>query len=290
MKPADFTRMELTVEAGVGTITLNRPERRNAWAGRTALEYRWALHWCHVDQNVRAVVLTGDQDFCVGADASLLDSIGENGGGYTVGDVELPEFPEGTPPQLRHNHLYPLTVSTPVIAAIRGGCAGAGFLVATYADIRFADRDAKIASSFASLGLPAEYGSGWLLPRIVGLANAAQLLYTPGAISAERAASLGWVQHVSQPGEVVADAVAYARALASGSSAQSLRTMKRQLFIDSMFDLDQAYRRSVSDMNEALQSIDFKEGVRALRAKEKPNFLSVGVSNGDARVGESSAT
>ena len=288
MKPTDFARMDLTVDGGVGIITLNRPESRNAWAGQTALEYRWALHWCHVDPEVRVVVLTGEGDFSVGADATLLGSIGESGGNYTVGDVKLPEFPVGTPPHMRHNHLYPLTISTPVIAAIRGGCAGAGFLVATYADIRFADREAKIASSFASLGLPAEYGSGWLLPRIVGLPNAAQLLYAPGAISAERAASLGWVQHVSEPGEVVTDAVVYAHELALHGSPQSLRMMKRQLFIDSMLDLDLAYRRSVSDMSDALRSEDFKQGVRALRAKKRPSFLKVEEEIGDSRVGGSS--
>ena len=274
MKPDEFTKMRLEVEAGVGTITLTCPERRNAWAGSTALEYRWALHLCHTDPDVRVVVLTGEQDFCVGADAKLLDSIGESGGGYTVGKVPLPDFPEGTPEPLRHNHLYPLTLSTPVIAAISGGCAGAGFLVATYADLRFADRYAKIASSFAGLGLPAEYGSGWLLPRLVGLPNAAQLLYAPGPISADRAAELGWVQRVSEPGEVLGDAIAYARELAAGSSGESLRMMKRQIFIDSMFDFDSAYRRSVTDMNDALRTADFKTGVRALRAKARPNFLA----------------
>jgi enoyl-CoA hydratase/carnithine racemase len=274
VRPAEFTEMDLVAAAGVATITLNRPQRRNAWGGRTALEYRWALHWCHTNPDVRVVVLAGEQDFCVGADSGLLDSIGENGGGYQVDRADLPEFPADTPPGMRRNHFYPLAISTPVIAAICGGCAGAGFLLASYADIRFADADARIASSFAGLGLPAEYGIGWLLPRVVGLPNAAQLLYSPGAISAARAAALGWVQRVSEPGEVLADAVGYARGLASGSSAQSLRMMKRQLFIDSTLEFDQAYRLSVNDMNTALQTQDFRYGVRAIKGKGTPNFLA----------------
>ena len=149
-----------------------------------------------------------------------------------------------------------------MIAAICGGCAGAGFLIASYADIRFADAEAKIASAFAGMGLPAEYGIGWLLPRIVGVAKAAQLLYSPKLISAERAADFGWVQQVSEPGEVVADAVRYGRALAAGSSAESLRMMKRQIFIDSIFDYDVAYRTSVSEMNAALTGPDFRVGVQ----------------------------
>jgi len=278
VKPEEFTRMTLAVEDGVGLITLNRPEQRNAWAGRTAIEYRWALHLCDVDPDVHVVVLTGETDFCVGADSKLLDEIDSNGGAYTVEKVELPDYPAGTPEPLRHNHMYPLTLSVPVIAAICGGCAGAGFLVATYADIRFAETGSKIASSFAALGLPAEYGTGWMLPRIVGLPNAAQLVYSPNPITAERAFELGWVQTVSDRGCVVADAVSYARALASGSSSESLRMMKRAVFTDSMFGLEEAYRRSVDDMNGALESADFTEGVRALSEKRPPDFL--GTRNG----------
>jgi enoyl-CoA hydratase/carnithine racemase len=107
----------------------------------------------------------------------------------------------------------------------------------------------------------------------VGLPNAVQLLYTPGPITAERAFDLGWVQTVSERGCVAADAVSYARTLAAGSSSESLRMMKRAVFADSMLGLEEAYRRSVEDMNGALESADFTEGVRALREKRRPNFL-----------------
>jgi enoyl-CoA hydratase/carnithine racemase len=267
--------MQMSTQHGVATITLNRPERLNAWAGSSAVEYRWALHWCDTDPDVRVVVLTGEKDFCVGADSELLDDIGQSGGSYEVDRVALPDFPPDTPPPMRRNHFYPLAVSVPVIAAITGGCAGAGFLVASFTDLRFADADARIASSFAGLGLPAEYGSGWLLPRMVGFANAAQLLYSPTSISAAHAAELGWVQRISEPGEVVANAEAYARQLATGSSAQSLRVMKRQLFVDSQLGFDEAYTRSVDDMNAALKTGDFKEGVRALREQRRPEFLNM---------------
>ena len=274
MKPTEFTRLTMAIEAGVAVLTLNRPDIRNAWAGRTALEYRWALHHCHVDPAVRVVVLTGERDFCVGADHSALDDIGGSNGSYHVERAPLPDFPDDTPADMRRNHAYPLAVSVPIIAAIAGGCAGAGFLVASYADIRFADDDARIASSFASLGLPAEYGLGWLLPRIVGTANAAQLLYSPAPISAQRAAELGWVQRVCASGTAVTEAVDYARALAAGSAAGSLHMMKRQIHFDSMLPFGDAYRRSVADMNTALKSPEFKEGVRALREKRRPKFLT----------------
>jgi len=265
----------MDVDDGVAVLTLNRPEIRNAWGGRTAVEYRWALYHCHVDPQVSVVVLTGEQDFCVGADRGLLGEIGENNGSYAVDGGKLPDYPADTPEKLRRNHFYPLTVSVPVIAAITGGCAGAGFLIASYADIRFADPEARIASSFASLGLPAEYGLGWLLPRIVGSANAAQLLYSPGPVSAARAAELGWVQRVCEQGNVLAEAVDYAKALATGSASESLRMMKRQIHFDSLLDFGDAYSRSVADMNNALKSEEFKEGVRALQGKRKPNFLKL---------------
>jgi enoyl-CoA hydratase/carnithine racemase len=275
MKPTEFTRMRLTVEHGVAAITFNRPETRNAWAGPSAIEYRWALHWCHTRSDVRVVVVSGETDFCVGADSGLLDDIGDNNGAYSVEPVALPDFPGWTPQDMRRNHIYPLTLSVPIIAAITGGCAGAGFLVASYADIRFGDADARIATAFAGLGLPAEYGLGWLLPRMVGTANAAQLLYSPAPISAQRAAELGWLQQVCPSGQTVDEAMNYARSLAAGSAAESLRTMKRQLFIDSELSFGDAYQRSVRDMNDALGSHDFKEGVRALRDKRKPRFLEI---------------
>jgi enoyl-CoA hydratase/carnithine racemase len=275
MKPTEFTRLRMGVEHGVAAITFNRPESRNSWAARTAAEYRWALHWCHTRSDVRVAVVSGKNDFCVGADSGLLDDIGDNNGSYHVEPVALPDFPGWTPQDMRRNHMYPLTVSVPIIAAITGGCAGAGFLVASYADIRFGDADARIATAFAALGLPAEYGLGWLLPRMVGTANAAQLLYSPAPISAARAAELGWLQRVCPPGESVTEAMSYARSLAAGSAGGSLRSMKRQLFIDAELSFGEAYQRSVRDMNDALGTRDFREGVRALRDKRKPRFLDV---------------
>jgi enoyl-CoA hydratase/carnithine racemase len=274
VEPDDFARMQLSTEDGVATIMFDSPERRNAWGARTALEYRWALHWCHINPAVRVVVVTGKGDFCVGADSGALDDIGTNGGAYEVDRAELPDFPAGTPEGFRRNHFYPLTISVPVIAAVSGACAGAGFVVASYADIRFADNSAKIATAFAALGLPAEYGLGWLLPRMVGYANAAALLYSARPITASRAVALGWVQRESESGHAVNDAVAYARSLAHGSSAESLRMMKRQLFTESAFEFSDAYKASVQYMDSALGSEDFRTGVRALRGNRSPDFLA----------------
>lgn len=274
MEPAEFAELGYRVADGVATVTLDQPERRNAWSGRMAVEYRWALHHADSDPDVRVVVLTGaGTDFCAGAHTEALDRINDSGGAYAPEKLPLPPYPATAPESMRRNHLVPLLVSTPVIAAIRGACAGAGFVLATYADLRFAAADAKITTSFAKLGISAEYGIGWLLPRQVGIPNAIELLYTAEVCDGARARELGWVQRVHPADEVLDAALAYARALARHSSGESLRMMKRQIFVDAWGPFDEAYTRSVADMNAALKHPDMKEGLAALRERRPTDFL-----------------
>ena len=274
MRPSDFTELCYEVDAGVALVTVDRPERHNAWGGRMAVEYRWALHHAHTDPDVRVVVVTGaGPDFSVGADTALLGRISDDGGRYRAEDAELPPFPDDAPPALRHNHTYPLAISTPVIAAINGRCAGVGLVVATYADLRFAADDARITTSFARLGLPAEYGIGWMLPRMVGVANAAQLLYTSAIVDAAEAFRLGLVQRVVPAAELVPATLEFASRLARESSGESLRMMKRQLFVDAWEELETAYRRSVEEMNRAVAHPDMREGLAALREGRPTDFL-----------------
>ncbi len=274
MDPTDFAEVGYAAADGVATVTLNMPARRNAWSGRMAAEYRWALHHADADPGVRVVVLTGaGRDFCAGAHAEALDHISSDGGTYAKEKVPLPPYPAGAPEGMRRNHLVPLLVSTPIVAAIRGACAGAGFVLATYCDLRFVAVGAKVTSSFARLGLPAEFGINWLLPRMVGLPNAAQLLYTAEVCDGERVRELGWAQQVHPDDAVLDAALAYARVLARGSSGESLRVMKRQIMVDAWGPFDEAYTRSVDDMNAALRHPDVKEGLAALKGRRPTNFL-----------------
>jgi enoyl-CoA hydratase/carnithine racemase len=282
----DFTEITVDVEAGVALVTLNRPDRRNAWSGRMAVEYRWALHHAHTRTDVRVVVVTGaGGDFCVGADSRTLGSISSGGGAYAREKLPLPPYPDGTPEEMRRNHAYPLAVSTPVIAAIDGACAGAGFVVATYADLRFASHGSRITTSFAKLGLPAEYGMGWLLPRMVGIPNALQLLYAADVLDAPEAARLGWVQQCHEPAELLERTLTLARSLARGSSGESMRMMKRQVFSDAAGGFGEAYTRSVDDMNAALRHPDMKEGLAALRDRRPTDFLGSDAPDAAPRAG-----
>jgi enoyl-CoA hydratase/carnithine racemase len=272
---SEFCELTNEVDAGVAVVTLNRPDKRNLWSGPMAVEYRWALHLADQDPAVRVVVLTGaGGNFCAGADVATLDAISDGNGAYEKERVPLPPHPPDGPPALRHNHTAPLALGVPVIAAIEGACAGAGFVVATYADLRFVSETAKITTAFARFGLPAEYGIGWLLPRLVGVPNALDLLYDARTRTGAEIAALGWAQWVRPEGEVVAAAKEFACRLARESSPESLRTMKRQVFVDATGDLDDAYRRSVEDMNAALAHPDMRVGIRAQRGKVAPDFLA----------------
>ena len=274
MNPSEFREIRYEVESGVGVITLDRPDQRNAWSGSMAVEYRWALHHAHVDPGVRVVILTGEgRDFCVGADRAALDEISVDGGNYTRESAPLPPYPEGTPHWLRHNHCASLAVGVPVIAVITGACAGAGFVLATYSDLRWVADDAKVTSAFARLGLPAEYGTAWMLARQVGLANAMQLLYDSDVIDGPAALRLGWAQRTGAAIEILENAKAYARRLAQHSSAQSLQSMKRALIVDAAGSLGDAYKASVHDMEEALRHPDFRRALEAQANRVLPNFL-----------------
>jgi enoyl-CoA hydratase/carnithine racemase len=274
MKLSEFDKITYEVNRGVALVTLNNPTRRNAWGGRMSAEYRWALDHAHTDDSVRVVVVTGiGDDFCVGADTSELSTIESAGGAYQKAQLELPPYPETAPEAFRRNHAYPWCIEKPVIAAVNGRCAGVGFIVASYADLRFGARNSVLKTAFSKLGLPAEYGLGWILPRIMGKANAMQILLEGDKFSGEEGLRLGWLQKLYEPDQLLEETLRYAQKLAKESASYSLSCMKRQLNFDAEGDFSDAYTRSVTDMNTALTHPDFKEGLTALKEKRPTNFL-----------------
>jgi enoyl-CoA hydratase/carnithine racemase len=265
------------VDQGVALVHLARPERLNAWTARMELEYRAALADADADPDVRVVVVTGQgRGFCAGADTQALEGIVETGrygsGTSTTAEDPVPMAGHGVRADYEHGFSYPYGLQKPLIAAINGPAAGVGFVLACFADIRFAAAGAKLTTSFARLGLPAEHGVSWVLSRIVGTARAADLLFSSRVVLAEEAERIGLVNAVLPPDELLPHTVAYARKMATEISPWSLRALKRQLYADQLRSLDEAATDAERLMADSFDSPDFKEGVAALTEKRTPNF------------------
>lgn len=262
------------IEDRVATVTLNRPHRLNAWTGRMHTEYRWALQQAQVDSGVRVVVVTGEgQGFCAGADVGALE--GHAGrGGYDPGTPEPLATPGyGIDPPLDHDFAFHFGLRTPVIAAVNGAAAGVGLVLACYADVRFAVAGAKLTTAHGRLNLPAEYGLSWLLPRLIGLGRANDLLLTSRVVLAEEALELGLVNAVLPDQESLrAHARTYAHSLAHEVAAGSLAATKRQVALDLHRDLGTSVAEAAERLNAMMGDPDFAEGVAALIEKRAPRF------------------
>jgi len=244
-------------------LTLNRPERLNAWTD--ALEecyYAW-LDAAEDDPEVRAIVVTGaGRGFCAGAD---MDDLQRGAAGEA--DAALRNR--------RRPRTFPLTVRKPMIAAINGAAAGLGLVEALYCDVRFAGPEVKLTTAFARRGLVAEYGMSWLLPRLVGYSTALDLLLSGRVVLGEEALRLRLVDRISEPGRVVDDAVAYATELATYSSPWSMATIKAQV----QADLDRSFAEAVAEAEELMirsfDHPDVLEGVRSYHERREPAFPSL---------------
>jgi enoyl-CoA hydratase/carnithine racemase len=260
----------------VATVTLNRPDKLNAWTAVMERGVRAAMEEAERDDNVRVIVLTGaGRGFCAGADMSLLSTIAEQGLDRNVRTQTLQSADgerEGVRPDVRKKYSYFPAISKPVIAAINGPVVGLGLVITLYCDLRFASDAARFGTAFAQRGLIAEYGMAWMLPRFVGISNALDLLFSARLIDAAEALRIGLVNQV-YPHNVFPDKVGeYARDLASGVSPRSMRVIKRQVY-DAMFQsLGEAFDVSDREMLASLQTEDFKEGVAHFLEKRTPNF------------------
>ncbi|HCB34099.1 MAG TPA: enoyl-CoA hydratase [Acidimicrobiaceae bacterium] len=254
---------------GVATITLNRPERLNAWTGLMGTGYFNALDRAAADPDVRAVVVTGaGRGFCAGADMDSLSGISTGDGSDDPGDPTAPEL-------RAERHDYALTVAKPVVAAVNGACAGLGFVHAMMCDVRFAAAGAKFTSSFARRGLIAEHGVSWMLPRIVGPSNALDILLSGRVFQAEEAKELGVVTKVFPAEELLDAAVSYARDLGRYSAPWSMARIKQQVWGQMDMDRDVALEHSNAIMAQSLKRPDFAEGVQSFLERRDPNFEPV---------------
>jgi enoyl-CoA hydratase/carnithine racemase len=266
----DYSDILYEVEAGVAVITLNRPDRLNAWRAEMDRDVRAAMRAAADDEAVRVVVLTGaGRGFCAGADMNLLQTTA----GARPGRAARPAvFDEAARDDFKRQYSYFPAVPKPILAAINGPCAGLGLVLTLYADLRFASDAAVFTTAFSRRGLIAEHGISWLLPRIVGFAHAADLLYSGRKVLAPEALSMGLVSRVIPIGEFTAEVTAYARMLASEVSPRSLKEMKREIWNAQFQGLGEAIDIANADMRESLVSEDFKEGVAHFVERRAPAF------------------
>ncbi len=261
----------------IATITLNRPDKLNAWTAIMEQEVRSAIEEAERDENVRVIILTGaGRGFCAGADMSLLSSVVASGvdervrkqasSSSTSGPVD------GVRADFRKKYSYFSAVGKPVIAAINGPVVGLGLVISLYCDLRFASDSAKFSTAFARRGLIAEYGLAWILPRLVGHANALDLLFSARMVDSAEALRIGLVNQVFPQDSFLAKVIEYARDVAANSSPRSTRIMKRQVY-DAMFQsLGEAFDVAEREMLASLQCEDFKEGIAHFLEKRAPAF------------------
>ena len=265
------------VAGRIGVITLDRPERLNAWTGRMHTEYRWALGQADTDPAVRVIVVTGEgRGFCAGADSTALDGHVQRGG-YDAGvpeDIPRPGF--GVDPEFDHDFSYHFGLTKPTIAAINGAAAGVGLVLACYCDLRWAASGAKLTTAHGRLGLPAEYGLSWLLPRLIGLTRANDLLLSSRVVLAEEAFEMGLLNGVAPAGELMNRVLDYASVLADSISPSSLRATRHQIYRDLHRGVGSAVEDSAGRLQTMMTETDFAEGVAALLERRPPAFPDAG--------------
>jgi enoyl-CoA hydratase/carnithine racemase len=244
---------------GVMVLTLNRPDRNNAWTHALENAYFGTLIAAANDTAVRVVVVTAaGRSFCPGMDMQILEKSAR----------------EGQPSGMHRR--WPMTTATmipkPVVCAVNGACAGIGFIQMAACDVVFASTDAKFTTSFAKRGLPAENGLSWILPRKLGTARAMDLLLSARVVLPDEALAIGLINRVVAPDRLLAETLEYARAMARDCSPASMAVIKRQVLDDWERSAEESRLRALVQMSEAGSGGDFAEGVLSYQERRPPRF------------------
>jgi enoyl-CoA hydratase/carnithine racemase len=268
------------VQDPVATITLNRPEKLNALTTRLQQELKHALADAEHRPDVVGIVLTGaGRGFCAGVDMNDLQTIQAAGeiaaihgatefAGAEAGDRSMgPDFSRGL--------TYMLAVRKPIIAAVNGPCAGMGFSLAMFCDLRFAAEQAMFTTAYAQRGLVAEHGVSWVLPRLIGPSRALDILWSGRRLDGREAFDLGIANRVFPGDRLLAEAHAYVRTVAATAAPASLMRMKQQVYRHLMLPLGPAMVETERLMDDSVKAPDFQEGIASFLERRSPRFPRV---------------
>ena len=272
----ELKNTEYEVHDGIATIWLNRPHRMNAWTGRLHTEYRHLLARANDDHKVQAIVVSGrGRGFCVGGDSDALQGHSARGG-YDPGtaeDIARPGY--GTAKEFDAAFAYHFGLQKVVVAAINGPAAGVGLALPCFADIRFAVPGVKFTTAHGKLNLPAEYGLSWMLPKIVGLGRANDLLLTSRVFTSDEAYQLGFVNALFEPESLMSETYAYVQNMISTVSPNSLRQTRWQVYRDLHRDVASSVIESETLLNQMMGEPDYAEGISAFVEKRAPDWPSL---------------
>lgn len=264
---------------GVAVVRLSRPGRGNSWTARMNAEYRWLMERHDVDPDVRVIVVTGaGRQFCVGADFKALDHYAGAKEDYVEStDAQVLDQPGyGVRPEFDHEMVWHWGLQKPVIAAVNGACAGIAVALASFCDLRYVVKGAKLTTSTPRLGLPAEYGLAWILPRIVGLTHTMDILLSGRVLSAEEADRMGWCNGLFDSDTFEAQVMQIAENLAATTSPIAVKAAKRQVYAELLSaDVGEAVENSKRLIGELMKSPDYLEGISSVRDKRAPEFAAL---------------
>ena len=278
---SDYQDILFDVTDGVATITLNRPDRLNAWTAAMENSVRRAIDESARNDAVRVIVITGaGRGFCAGADMEGLQKIDAGGDGrrriVEEGEEAPVEFTADLGPSVVEHFEgrfgYMFACPKPIIAAINGPCAGIGLVMTLFCDLRYASEAAKFTTAFAARGLVAEHGIAWLLPRLIGSAHALDLLMSARKFTGEEAARIGLVNRSIPGNALIGEVMEYARTLAATASPRSMTVMKRQVYKSMFQDFNVSTAMADAEMQKSFASEDFKEGIAHFVEKRTPHF------------------
>jgi len=258
-----YETITLESEAGVATITLNRPDASNALTLKMFGELSGAFEDIRSDEKIKVVLLTGaGRNFCAGGDFKELVPVLRKG---------ISECKSVFRELIHKTYLKMWNLEKPIIAAVNGVAAGGGCDLALLCDIRVASEDARFSEAYVNIGGMPDSGGTWLLPRLVGLGKACELMFGGDIIDAGEAERIGLVNKVVPAESLVPEAKGLALKLAKGPSLSIAHTRKA-IHEGLALDLAQALDSVATRISICLQSDDFEEGMAAFQAKRKPQF------------------